>query len=109
MPKSPKNSSRMTKKPQTARARVLNTEAAPELIGKFPFTREMATFRANLLKLLDREGDWVLIRGEEIGGIFDDPVGAAAMGYRTYGFSGFMIRELTAVEPRFAFARPVTG
>ncbi|MDB5349668.1 MAG: hypothetical protein JWN86_915 [Planctomycetota bacterium] len=105
MPKSRKPAESKSK-PRTAqpRAKVKAKELSPP--GKFPFDREMATFRAHLPELLAREGAYVVIRGEEIAGICDDLEEAANLGYERYGLSGFMLREITAVEPKLMFAKP---
>ena len=50
-------------KPKTARSLAKKKLSPP---GKFPFDREMATFRAHLPDLLERGGAYVVIRGEEI-------------------------------------------
>lgn len=106
MPKSRKTTKPETEpKPKAARPRSKKKLAE---IGRFPFTREMATYRAHLPELLAREGAYVVIRGEEIVGIRDTTQGAERLGYGLFHLTGFMIRKITAVEEVLAFPWPVT-
>lgn len=106
MPKSRKTTKPETEpKPKAARPRSGKKLAE---IGRFPFTREMATYRAHLLELLAREGAYVVIRGEEIIGIRDSLEEAERLGYGRFHFDGFMIRRIAAVEEVLRFPRPVT-
>ena len=107
MPKSRKTTTPETEpKPKAARPKSRKKLAE---IGRFPFTREMATYRAHLPELLAREGAYVVIRGEEIIGIRDTSQGAERLAYDRFGLNGgFMIRQIAAVEPVLAFPWPVT-
>lgn len=106
MPKSRKTTEPETEpKPKTARPRSRKKLAE---IGRFPFTREVATYRAHLPELLAREGAYVVIRGEEIIGIRDSLGEAEGLGYERFHFTGFMLRKITAVEEVLAFPWPVT-
>jgi hypothetical protein len=60
----------------------------------------MATYQARLPELLERAGDYVVIRGEEVAGICETFEAAMWMGHALYGLDGFMVKKITAVEPR---------
>jgi hypothetical protein len=60
---------------------------------------EMATYRDRLPELLGRQGQYVLIRGDEVGGVFQDRSEALREGYRRFGIVPFLVRQITASEP----------
>lgn len=112
MPKTPgpKGPPKLKPKPKPQKAAPpLAKEPAyqPGVVGKFPFDHEMATFRARLPELLEREGAYAVIRGEEIAGIRDDFSEAVGLGYDRFGIGNFMVRKITAEEPFFPLPRPV--
>jgi hypothetical protein len=67
----------------------------------------LATYRAHLPELLEREGDYVVIRDEEIAGICGDPETAVALGYDQFGAGGFMIKRIAVVDEVLALPQPV--
>lgn len=75
--------------------------------GEFPFDRELATYRAHLPELLEREGDFVVIRDQEIAGICGDPETAAGLGYDYFGAGGFLIKRIAVVDEVLGFPQPV--
>lgn len=60
--------------------------------------QELETYRARLPELLAHEGEFVVIHGNQIGGILPTWSDALEAGYRWYGPGGFFIREISAVE-----------
>jgi hypothetical protein len=63
-------------------------------------TEETATYRARLPELLrGQEGQYVLIKGTTIAGVFPDRSAALREGYRRFGIVPFLVRQIAASEP----------
>jgi hypothetical protein len=61
---------------------------------------EMATYRDRLPELLrGQEGEYVLIKGADVVGVFHDRSRALREGYRRFGVVPFLVRQITASEP----------
>lgn len=69
------------------------------------FEIETAVFQAHLAELLPSEGKFVLIKGEAIDGPFDTYDEALEVGYRQYGPTPFLVKQIRAAEPIQYFAR----
>lgn len=62
--------------------------------------QEMETYRRELPNLLDREGQCVLIHGNEVLGVFPDRPTALEAGYGQLGFgTAFLVKEIHEKEP----------
>ena len=48
--------------------------------------------------LVQAEGKWVLIRGDQVVGTFDTNMDAVADGYRRFGNVPFMVKQILRVE-----------
>ncbi len=69
---------------------------------------ELATYRKNLPSLVDREGKFVLIRGQDIIGIYDTLDDAAREGYERIGlFTPFFISQIQADEKPIVLHRDI--
>jgi hypothetical protein len=67
--------------------------------------RELAVYRDHLPGLLSAEGKYVVIKGEDIAGVYgtlDDALGA---GHGKYGPVSFLVKQIRATEPILYFAR----
>ena len=60
---------------------------------------EIETYKVNLPGWGDREGKYVLIRGRDVVGFFDDQFGAIDRGYDLFDDVPFMVKQVRAVEP----------
>ena len=61
---------------------------------------EIATYRNRLPELLrEHDGQFVLIKGTEIAGIFPDRSTALREGYRRFGIVPLLVRQITASDP----------
>jgi len=69
------------------------------------FSVELATYDAHLPELLVSEGKFVLILGEEVGGVYDDYGAALDAGYEKYGLKPFLVKQICAAEPIHYFSR----
>jgi hypothetical protein len=69
------------------------------------FERELEIYNANLMDLLANEGQFVVIRGEEIAGAFATYDAALEAGYTRYGPVPFLVRKIQRAEPVHYFSR----
>lgn len=67
--------------------------------------REVATYEAHLMDLLASQGKYVLIRGDEIAGVFDTYEAALDRGYQEYGPVPFLVKVIQPAEPILHFGR----
>ena len=61
--------------------------------------QEIATYKARLPELLEHEGEYVLIKGDEVIGFFKGSRAALREGYRRFGIVPFLVKKVAAVEP----------
>ena len=61
--------------------------------------RELQTYERERPALLAHRGKFVLIRGDEVSGVFDGYEDALRAGYDRFGFERFLVREIQAVDP----------
>lgn len=64
-----------------------------------PLERELETYRANLPALLDREGQWAVVKGDRVAGVWPTYEDALKAAYGEFGLDGFMVKQIHAVEP----------
>ena len=60
---------------------------------------ERETYKRELPNLLDRAGQFALIKGAELAGVWLTRAAALNEGYRRFGLTGFMVRQIRATEP----------
>ena len=60
--------------------------------------KELETYQAKLAELAASEGKYVLIRGNEISGIFDTYSDAIKEGYTRFGLDPFLVKQIQAIE-----------
>jgi hypothetical protein len=60
---------------------------------------EIATYKARLPELLAHEGEYVLIKGDEVIGFFKTSRAAVRAGYRRFGIVPLLVKQIAAVEP----------
>ena len=65
--------------------------------------RETDTYQANLASLLEHEGDFVVIQGDEIAGTWQTYEDALKAAYDQFGLGGFMVKQIHAIEPILYF------
>jgi hypothetical protein len=66
---------------------------------------ELATYAEHRDELLRAaEGKYVLIRGHEVAGIFDEEMEAVAEGHRRFGMVPILVKEIVRVERPETFA-----
>lgn len=72
---------------------------------------EMATYRRLKPELLadpDKLGKYVLIKGDQVLGIYPTRDEAIEQGYERYLFEAFMVKHIVEVEPVYYFSRNLT-
>ncbi len=68
--------------------------------GLAALTNETAAYHAHLPRLLrEHSGQFVLIKGDEVVGIFPDRSSALEDGYRRFGIVSFLVREISDNHP----------
>jgi len=71
--------------------------------------KELETYTRELPRLLaeGKQGKYVLIRGEEVGGVFATRDAGLDAGYDRYGLRPFLVKEITERETPLYFSRNV--
>jgi hypothetical protein len=69
--------------------------------------QEMATYRRHKEKLLDHEGQFVLIHGDDIAGVWPTQDEAVQQGYDRFELDVFMVKKIERVERPLFFSRNV--
>jgi hypothetical protein len=60
---------------------------------------ELEVYESHLPGWLDREGEYVLIKGREVIGFFPTRDDALMTGYTRFGFVPFFVKQILEVEP----------
>ena len=88
------------RKTQPRRSNASTPDDRSKDAGLAALAREMAAYHAHLPRLLrEHGGEFALINGDDIVGIFADRSSALEEGYRRFGIVSFLVREITATEP----------
>jgi hypothetical protein len=69
--------------------------------------QEVETYRRHKESLLDREGQFVLIQGDKVVGVWPTCDEALTQGYDRFGFDQFMVRKIERVEKTYYFSRSI--
>ncbi len=71
---------------------------------------ELETYERHKEELLgSAEGKFVLIRGEEIAGVYETKADAIAQGYRKYGNVPFLVKQILKIETPQNFVSNLLG
>jgi hypothetical protein len=83
-----------------ARPTIHHSELGPAQAGS-PITQEWDVYRREVGRLIaeGHEGKWVLIKGEEIIGLFDNRAQAMDMGYDRFLGQPFLVKQILTREP----------
>ncbi len=60
--------------------------------------KELETYKAKLHELKESEGKFVLIQGEEIKGIYTSYEDAVKDGYKQFGLTPFLVKQIQTIE-----------
>jgi hypothetical protein len=69
--------------------------------------RELATYQAKLPELKQHEGKYVLICEDRVADTFTSYEDALKDGYKQFGLTPFLVKQILTIEPVFYFTRPV--
>jgi hypothetical protein len=72
------------------------------------FERELAAYRRELPRLLDRSGKFALVHGDEVVSNWDTYADALQEGYRRFGLDTFIVKQIQAVELVHFVTREIT-
>ena len=70
--------------------------------------KELETYHRRLPELLNDEGKFVVIQGEEVAGTWDTYEDALKAGYEKYKLTPFFVKRILGVEPVLSFTRDLT-
>ncbi len=73
-----------------------------------PLERELRTYRARLPDLLVDQGKFVVIRDDEVIGVYGDYEDALRVGYERCGTRAFLVKRIEAVETINHFTRDLS-
>ena len=68
---------------------------------------ELAVYRRSLKEWENREGEYVLIKGEEICGFFSSYDDALKIGYEKFGLEPFLVKQISVIEQAHFISRSV--
>ena len=72
--------------------------------------KEQITYEQHRESLLERaEGKFVLIRNEEVVGVYDSKMDAIAQGYQKFGNVPFLVKQILKVEAPLDFLSNLLG
>jgi len=60
--------------------------------------RELETYKQKLPELKEHEGKFVLIRGQEVAGVFAAYEDAINEGYRRFGLEAFLVKQISSID-----------
>jgi hypothetical protein len=66
--------------------------------------QEIATYQRHLPELLEQQGKFVLIKGNEVAGTFDSYQDALTAGYQRFKLGSFLVKQISLTE-RVTFTR----
>ncbi len=61
--------------------------------------KELETYQAQLPGLLEHAGEFVVIHGDEVAGIWQTYQDALKAGYEKFGLEPFLIKQIQEIEP----------
>ena len=81
------------------------TGRAETAAGSFPLAKEVRTYEAHLAGWADREGQFVLIKGDDILGFFPGHEVALEAGFERLGDGPFLVKQVLIHEPIYQLGR----
>lgn len=76
--------------------------------AKMVLEKELETYKSRLPELKAHEGKYVLIQGAQVVDFFSSYDDALKEGYKRFGTTPFLVKQILAVEPVYHFTRPLT-
>jgi hypothetical protein len=77
--------------------------------AKMALEKELETYKKKLPELKAHEGKFVLIQGETVVDFYSSYDDALKEGYKRFGLTPFLVKQVSAVEPVFYVTRPVSA
>jgi hypothetical protein len=82
-----------------SRPKTGQTDAEATMDDTFPLAEEVRTYEAHVPEWLDREGQWVLIKGRDVLGFYLRYEAALEAGYQRFGAGPFLVQQILRSEP----------
>jgi len=70
-----------------------------------PLSIELNTYETKLPTLIGQQGKFVLIKGEEIAGIYDSYEDALKIGYQKFKLDPFLVKQISVTGQVLSFTR----
>jgi hypothetical protein len=86
----------MTAKSRPKKDRMKEAEASA---GPIPLAEEVRTYEAHLTDWTEREGQFVLIKGQDVLGFYACLEAALEAGYDRFGADPFLVKQVLVHEP----------
>jgi hypothetical protein len=77
--------------------------------AKMALEKELQTYKNKLSELKAHEGKFVLIQGDQVVDTFSSYDDALKEGYKRFGLTPFLVKQILAIEPVFCFTRPIAA
>jgi hypothetical protein len=71
--------------------------------------KELETYKTKLPELKAHEGKFVLIQGDTVVDTYSSYDDALKEGYKRFGITPFLVKQILTVEPVFCFTRPIAA
>ena len=81
------------------RTRVVRKKRDETMDESFPLAEEVRTYESHLPGWLDREGQWVLIKGHDVLGFYPQYEQAMEAAYDKLGNVDFLVKQIAQYEP----------
>lgn len=70
--------------------------------------KELETYNSHLAEWAEHEGEYVLIKGDEVCDFFSSLDDALKAGYEKFQLEPFFIKQVSLIEQVMYFTRPIT-
>jgi hypothetical protein len=77
----------------------MSATVAPSGDPPMALEKELETYQAKLPELLEHTGEFAVIHGDEVAGIWQTYQDALKAGYEKFGLDPFLIQQIQAIEP----------
>jgi hypothetical protein len=96
----PRDERRLCRVETQGQARRISPALSEPEVALHMLAEEMATYRAHLPGLLQgQQSQYVLIKGTDVVGVFNDRSEALREGHQRFGVVPFLVRQIVACEP----------
>jgi hypothetical protein len=77
---------------------VKSAQMAAAGVATMALEKELETYKAKLSELTEHEGKFVLIKGDDVAGVYTSYDDALQEGYEKFGLGPFLVKQIHALE-----------